>query len=183
MSQRRKNKAGKASKTKGKRAVVPAKYFDLGPSEKGNHHEIRVEAIDAKYGIMRARVVDQTNIDKLALLGVITAEQRDAGISFQKTLSRAGAFVRAFSAEPSPSSGIFGISDRQMARSGLAGPMLGVLKRELGSRNANITYRVILDEKWPVHSELDGLRRGLDVLISYFEERKMPKRKPLLLAS
>jgi len=139
--------------------------IECGTEELRSKHVVEFEAIDLRGVFRRARVLDQTYLDTLFLKKQINAPQYSAGEEYLDLLLRAGAFLRS----PSLEAGI-DQTGREKSRS-MASRIMAVsgartrLRRDAGP---DATLAVDLAIGGNARVEVELLKVGLDVLVSYF---------------
>lgn len=139
--------------------------LECGTEELRKKHKVEFERIDVRGIFRRARVTDQNKIDCLFLDKKINAQQYGAAEEYQELLLRSGVFLKSPGFEQGPES-----TGRDKSRS-MASRIMAVsgarsrLRRDAGS---NATLAVDLTIGANANVDINLLRIGLDVLVSYF---------------
>jgi hypothetical protein len=150
--------------------------LECGTEELRKKHKVEFERIDIRGVFRRARVTDQNKIDCLFLEKKINAQQYGAAEEYQELLLKSGVFLKSPGFEEGPES-----TGRDKSRS-MASRIMAVsgarsrLRRDAG---AEATLAVDLTIGANATVDLVLLKKGLDVLVSYFgtSNYEDPRRK------
>lgn len=138
---------------------------DWGTKERWQHAGRQIEAADSA-GACLARVMEEHILDRLVLMGAISAGERDAALRFKSDYHAAGLMSR-MGGSYSPVRGTFSVysgwderSDTQEEAYMRWRNVMRFLKGDL----ADIVVSVVCYEFFPDANRLRGLRAGLKVL-------------------
>jgi hypothetical protein len=147
---------------------------------------MRVENVDPKGNIVRIRNLDQTEFDRLALVGDITPDQFQAGQQFSSACWKAGGFVKAVNWGRTGGSAGNSHERRAVLSAMAAAEPLHYMQKNCGRDVAGLVVRVAIDQERCTGKALQDLRGGLDALVRYYSaaiKRKQKKRAAAFAAA
>lgn len=132
---------------------------DLGTPEIHKRHSVMVEG----GSLPRAKVMDQTVVDRMLMNGLLTLAQHQAAEYLLSQASQAGIFAKPLNYEPRASGGTSkgGLESDQLMR---YSKTIGLVTKRFGHYASYIVEEVVL-HNWDVSDspdKLKTLRKGLD---------------------
>ena len=155
---------------KNRSRLIFEKIINCGTEELREKFQVDFENIDMRGVFKRARVMDQTKIDKLFLDKELSAPQYGAAEEYLSLLVKSGAFLRSPGFESGPDS-----TGRDKAKS-MAARMMAVsgarnkLRKSCGNE---VCYVVDMAIGGDAIIDISMLRIGLDARADYFGTRGM----------
>lgn len=137
---------------------------ELGSNELHRKHAVRMESEDGLF--LRARVIDQSLIDRLFIRNSIDADQYDAALAFHELAHRAGVFPSSMQMERVQMS-VGNRAPRALA-------ILSVdryLQKSCSARAYRAVWMTVIRE---MNSPIEDLRKGLNALKIYFNPTLKP---------
>jgi hypothetical protein len=149
-------------------------FTDLGSALLKKQHQMKVELLEDRRSL-RAKVMDQRIFDALYLQDEIDDYQYNACEKFLELAHRAGVFPINPVWETFRT-GVFGGHDKNnISRNnfslGKSVMLLGVdryLSKKGGNEIRGIVWKVVVEDRSPIKSQMDSLRIGLNLLDDYW---------------
>jgi len=149
-------------------------FTDLGSAFLKKRHEMKVELLEDSRSL-RAKVIDQRTFDTLYLQDEIDGYQFNACEKFLELAHRAGVFPINPVWETFRT-GVFGGHDKNIISrnnlSCLKSVLLMGIDRYLFKKGGNeirgIVWKVVVEDRSPIKSQMDSLRIGLNLLDDYW---------------
>ena len=141
--------------------------MEHGTPELNDKHLIEWEQLDPKGYVRRARVADQTELDRLFLLKKISGPQFEAGSRYFAALIKSGSFVRSPSFERGIDSSVKDVEKSISSRIMAVSAARRALKMA-GDRSMMIVDLVVASGRRISAAEMDDLLAGLDALSMFY---------------
>ena len=148
-------------------------FVNLGNRELRNHHSVMIESGT----VPRARVWDQTIIDRYLMRGLLTLAQHRAGEHLLMQAARAGIWPTGINWETS--GGGTGVRNFVPFGAFPFGRTLNVIKDRYGEYHMTVTKRVVCHD-WDVASNerrMKCLRESLNLISNFRPNKKNPLEK------
>ena len=149
-------------------------FTDLGSALLKKQHQMKVELLEDRRSL-RAKVLDQRIFDTLYLQDEIDAHQFNVCEKFLELAHRAGIFPINPVWETFRTGAFSGGSKNNISRNnftlGKSVMLLGVdryLSRKGGDKIRVIVWKVVVENRSPIKSQMDSLRIGLNLLDDYW---------------
>lgn len=161
------------------RSVSLSDLIEQGTPELRSKHKVVIDELDPKGLVRRARVSDQTELDKMFVSNSIDASQHAAGVEFLSALSKSGAFIAGASLEPTSHTPAHSIGSAIASKIMAMSAAFRRMKRDAGDESAELVMRLVGEDQKVPKDRWDLLREGLDALSSYYGTGKVrdPRKK------
>ena len=148
----------------------PYSLIESGTPELQGKHLVVLEdvAIDLRHSLRRARVSDQSELDKLFLERRITMKQFVAGEEYLAVLSRSGAFPQSSGFEKGPATSGREAEGRIIGRAMLASRPRRLVIKFCGPKALLVLDAAVMSSQRLSSEWVEELRKALDILVPHF---------------